>query len=434
MAQFAERFKEHALWSTLQNIGPVLDNALNKKEVDPQTLEMLVRLKSVLAFCGRRLVGADHNLFQPGPLDNINNQFQAMLQEVQQYIANSNAGHLTNANTNADNILTYIAQLNIPTTTEDFAAAKEAAEAYRTGLDKILIEATTSSTKVSSEVDSLRKRIEDLVGEITSEKNRLSAIANDFQTQFSSAQEIRSQTFSSTQQEQLEKFSTLFAEFTTKLGEQNTEFTKQRQEIERSHLTEITKLKKQFVDETTAIRDDVLVRKQEVEKLVGVIGNLGVTSGYLTTANEARTTVRVWQVITVIAMLALITVALVAFLPVIGGNFSWSSLAGRVFISFTVAVLAAYAASQADKYQKIERQNRRLALELEAIGPYIAPLPKEKQEEFRLTVGDRSFGHHEAQPGIDAKSPATLLDLLSKHKEFQSIITEIVKEAVKAAK
>ena len=129
-------------------------------------------------------------------------------------------------------------------------------------------------------------------------------------------------------------------------------------------------------------------------------------------------------------MIGLIAVAIVAFLPIIGGEFTWGSFAGRVFISLTFGVLAAYAASQADKYQKIERQNRRFALELEAMGPYIAPLSPEKQEEFRLKIGDRSFGHGAGlQEASDAKSPATILGVCRNSKELTSFVAEIVKAA-----
>ena len=125
-------------------------------------------------------------------------------------------------------------------------------------------------------------------------------------------------------------------------------------------------------------------------------------------------------------MLGLIGIACYMFYPAIQSQvvFSWTGFAGRVFISFTFGVLAAYAASQADKYQKIERYNRILALELDAIGPFIAPLPQEKQEEFRLTIGDRSFGHGEgASSGRDSKSPATAIDvLIESNKQLRSLL------------
>jgi hypothetical protein len=53
-------------------------------------------------------------------------------------------------------------------------------------------------------------------------------------------------------------------------------------------------------------------------------------------------------------------------------------------------------------------------------------LPQDKQEEFRLTIGDRSFGHGDgAYNGIDAKSPATAFDVLLENKQFVSLITTL---------
>src|SRR5450432_2620541 len=45
-----------------------------------------------------------------------------------------------------------------------------------------------------------------------------------------------------------------------------------------------------------------------------------------------------------------------------------------------------------NKYYKIERRNRKMALELEAIGAFLGPLPEEDKQKFRHTIGDRSFG------------------------------------------
>ncbi len=138
----------------------------------------------------------------------------------------------------------------------------------------------------------------------------------------------------------------------------------------------------------------------------------------------------VWQGVTVAAMGGIIFVAAKAFLPLVKGGFTWESFAGRVFVSLTVGVLAAYAAAQADKHIQVERRNRKLALELEAIGPFLAPLPVDKQEEFRLEMGNRSFGRDES--GLDGKpekSPASMIDIFVKSKEFREFVAEIVKAA-----
>ena len=173
--------------------------------------------------------------------------------------------------------------------------------------------------------------------------------------------------------------------------------------------------------------------RKDVEKLVGVIGNLGVTSGYQKTANMARITMWFWNVVAVSAMIGLIRFAYVAFLPTLLGDFKWEAFAGRVFLTITVGVLAAYAASQADRFFKMEKYHRKLALELAAIDPFIALLPLEEQHKFKLEIGRRSFAQEEVPASGGDKSPATTLDVLAS-KEGQSLVQTIVDAVVKIVK
>ena len=134
------------------------------------------------------------------------------------------------------------------------------------------------------------------------------------------------------------------------------------------------------------------------------------------------------RALAVISLGAIIVVAYKAFLPLVQDAFTWESFAGRVFVSLTVGVLAAYAISQADKYQQVERRSRKLALELEALGPFLASLPTDKQEEFRLRVGDRSFGTSDDL--IDrhsADSPKSVFDVAYKSKGLTALIVEVIK-------
>ncbi len=438
MTQWAERYKSHQIWQLLQVLGPIIDNAFNLAGTDPETLDGLARLKSILSFCGQRLAGADPYLFQVGPLDNISAALQAMIQEVQNFIANGNVGHIANANSHGDAALTHLSQINVQLTTEDFMAAKEAAESYRVGLEKALSVVSGTASQLSGEMDSLRTRITELSTELAAERSRLSTTVSDFQTQFSAAQELRISTFAGDQKGRQDQFTTLFTDFTQKLVEQNTEFTKQREDIAKLHQSDLAELREKFVDESTKLHEEILKRKAEVEKLVGVIGNLGVTSGYLTTANKAKTTVLVWQSITVGAMLSLSWIAYSALkaatdLPA-EAVFSWPLFAGRIFVALTLGALAAYAGTEAARYQKVERYNRRLALELEAIGPFIAPLDADKQAEFRIDVGKRSFGQSEGvNSDLDIKSPTSVGAILLNDPKVRSLITDAIKDAIKAA-
>jgi hypothetical protein len=104
----------------------------------------------------------------------------------------------------------------------------------------------------------------------------------------------------------------------------------------------------------------------------------------------------------------------------------FQGLSTRVFLSLTVGVFAAYAAKQASNNLDIERRNRKLALELEALGPFIAPLPTEMQNKFRADLGERSFGI----PDGDSKTPTgrdpvTAMDML---KEVRELVVDLSKK------
>jgi len=130
VSQWSDRLANHTIWQILSTLGPAIDSAQAREGIDPASLDSLGRLHSVLAFVGKRLAGADGDLIQAGPLDNLANGLQAVINEVQAFVSNGNPGHLVNANNNADAALTYLSQVNVPFTTDEFVGAKEAADRW----------------------------------------------------------------------------------------------------------------------------------------------------------------------------------------------------------------------------------------------------------------------------------------------------------------
>ena len=428
MSEWSDRLKASPVWRALEELGPALDSAEKREDLEALSLEALARIRSALSFIGRRLATADAALVQIGPIDAAGNHVQSAAVEVQQFTANGSYGHLANANGQIDSALGYLAQINIPLVPVDLQALRDAADRYRDALETNAKRSAASVARLVKDSDALAARLAELTNEMSAERQRLSSLTSDFQAQFSSAQDARSNEYNAAQAARQDKFAEWSASATEALSRQDVASTRDRERLATEHATALQQLRTDYEDQARQVLSAMRKQQSDVEKLVGVIGNLGVTSGYLNTAKEARATVRVWQGIAVAAMAGLIAVAYFTFLPVVQGNFTWESFAGRVFFTLTVGVLAAYAASQADKYHSIERRSRAAALELEAIGPFLAPLPLEKQQEFRLTIGDRTFGHAESAE-LSTKSPATTIDLLTKSKEFRSFITDLVKAA-----
>lgn len=485
MSQWNDRIRNHAVWATLKSLGPAIDQAAERKGIDAGAVDSLERLRAVLSFCGKRLAAADPFLSDPRPLDRIHGFLNSAVAEVQAYVSDGNVGHLATANTHADEILSNLSAILAPTSDDDLTVIGESISAYRAALEKHLAEALASVQALKAKAEANSVSLTALDADIVSEKQQVATIAAGFQTQFTADQAARAAeytaaqtarqtdytakateyqtSFSAAQTERQEKYAAiaaenqaqftaaqqarvkehadahqdrqdrtaaLLADYTKKLDEQTALFAEARDKAEKRTEEQLTALKIEYEQSTKNILEAMIARKEEVEKLVGVIGNLGVTSGYLKVANHARGAMYVWQSLTVLSLGTLIVFAyLIAFTPHMPDVDFLQGLATRVFLSITIGLLAAYAANQGNKALISERKNRKLALELEALGPYIAPLPQEMQNKFRAELGERSFGvpDGEGQKVADnTPSPVTVLDLL-KSKEGRELIADLVK-------
>jgi len=430
----------------MKNLGPLIDQAEQIDDVEPDAVEALERLRSILALCGKRLGGIDPLAMSPASLDSIAVGFDQQKVAIEAFTSDRNPTHLTDANHAADTILVVLAQIPGVSSPEELIGLMQAVTSYRAVLDEQLRSGTSSRREAKSRVEELTKSLEELKTfsqttlaelktQLEAERQKISVLATeqqkafaeaqesrvntltktltDQQGQFSAAQENRSRDFTTAQTESQKRLGDVITDYTKRLADQDGEFTKQRSAFVATANEKLSALNEDYDKKAKVILDEVNKHRSDVEKLVGVIGSLGVTSGYQTTANRARISMWIWQGITVAAMCGLIYFAYHAFLPSVQGDFKWESFAARVFLTITVGVLAAYAGAQADRFFHMEKSNRKLALELAAIDPFIALLPQTEQDKFKLEVGRRTFAQEEIAVAKSDKSPATTLDLLN---------------------
>jgi hypothetical protein len=469
MSEWISRVQDHRVWAAMNTLGTVIDQAAKVEDITPDAAEALERLRAVLALVGKRLGGTDPLTIFPAPLDGLAAAFESQKAEIETYIGDHNVIHLTNANTNADSALAnYLAQIPGTASSEELIGIVRTVGSHRSALEEQERLSLTARREAKRQIEELTTTLEGLKAQTQSsvaelkalleaEKQKMATQATEQQKQFTDAQTTRSNTFNDTLlkvQENLTKtitdqqgqFSTaqdnrsrefttaqadaqkrlsdLLADYTKRFADQDAEFTRQRDVFTSTAQGQLTALNETYEKGAKKILDQVDNHRKDVEKLVGVIGNLGVTSGYQKTANTARNSMWFWNAVAVLAMCGLIFFAYHAFLPTMQGDFRWGAFAGRVFLTITVGVLAAYAASQADRFFKMEKYHRKLALELAAIDPFIALLPLDEQQKFKLEIGRRSFAQEETPSLVSDKSPATTLDVLAS-KEGQQIVQTI---------
>src|SRR5207247_3206880 len=115
----------------------------------------LERLRAVLALVGKRLAGADPATTYPGPLDGMATALQNATAEVQNFVANGNAGHVNNANTHGDTALAHLTQVPVPTTAKELAGLRDAAVTYRSTLEEQLKKAGAASSGLGGELEAV---------------------------------------------------------------------------------------------------------------------------------------------------------------------------------------------------------------------------------------------------------------------------------------
>jgi hypothetical protein len=130
------------------------------------------------------------------------------------------------------------------------------------------------------------------------------------------------------------------------------------------------------------VLDTIVGNLKRAQELVGVIGDHGVTSGFKKAADDALLEVVYWQRVTFWSMILLILFTGTTAVTLHGTDLNWVDVARRVIFTVTVGALATYAASQTSRYQAAERKNRKLELELRALGPFLEPVAPRSARNF----------------------------------------------------
>lgn len=493
MGQWTDRIHSHRIWGALKDLGPAIDRALQSEVTAVDAVDSLERLRTVLIFCGKRLAAVDPVLLTPNSMENLASNLTQIQAHVDSFTSTGDVSQLTSANLQADSALMNVAIVLGAVTADDLTVIGEAASMYRSTLEKHLREALELQRDLREKATANATTLSALEAAITAEQQRLAALITEQQSHFSAAQDKRATEFAASQAEYLAKYSAAIAEqqsqFSTDQDSRRTAFAELQSESQTrfsllmtkyeetykdykselldrekqasdAHKASLDLLHTEFKGAATVLLQNMKQKKSEIESLVGVIGNLGVTSGYKKVADQARLRLYVWQSLTVMALIGLVAVAFLSAFPkeqfFPAGNAAlhhanpipsvqnspptlqassdttfYHGLATRIFLSLTFGIFAAYAGRQASHAFTIEQKNRKLALELEALGPFIEPLEKTDRDKFRVQIGDRSFGVPEPN-GLNSKEddPVSLISLL-KSKEFQEVIGAQVREAMK---
>lgn len=207
MTIFDDRFADHAVFNTLPDLRARLSDAEDLIST-PELEEAHARLVQVTDYIERVLESAEPALTPLGSLNNLNKSLQQTTNLVQQFIQNKQTDRLVNqANSHIDNALAQARSIYVPVVPEEVEGLREDIITFRRSAGQHLRrtkdefkEARSTLTEQLDEaqqkIERTAQQIETKLKEVEQARQGLVTAREEFQSQFSEAQDRRSTEYS----------------------------------------------------------------------------------------------------------------------------------------------------------------------------------------------------------------------------------------------
>lgn len=172
MSRWVDEFEAHPFQATWSGLKIVLDDATVDDKTVITSVTELARLKKVISYLDEMIHSIDPELVPMTTWDSFNSQAAPCSQNIQSYNTDRNIAYIRQANTHADNLLTYIRPYMIATgkvgkvlqdAIKSYAKTiEEYGEAFRNKSDGIIEEINSNSiesTELLAEIENTEKKI-----------------------------------------------------------------------------------------------------------------------------------------------------------------------------------------------------------------------------------------------------------------------------------
>jgi hypothetical protein len=357
-------FQNHTVFQKTEQ----LVSRLNEEEVKEKLeLEKLDFFLTAAQFLTDRLKVTLPTLLPIAELNAVSVEFENALAQINAYIGNNNVGHIPNAVNNINSALTYIKNFPIPYAKGDLNFSKSIVQFQKTVEEKL--------NQTENQKNELETKIEALKLDLESKQTELSQI----------------ETKISTKEKEIESLTT---NFQSQFDTSNTAFSKQVADDRTTFRAEIDTDREKIKTDTDGIIKDLERKLNDANKLVNVIGNVGVTGNYQIIANEHKKTADNWRTIAIVFMCILSGLLIFSIWKIGDIDYDWHKAIIRIIASAILIYPATYASRESGKHRKIENLNRKLELELSSISPFIEILDETKKQEIKAKLVEKYFGNN----------------------------------------
>jgi len=374
MSRWNDAFESHAFKTSWNSINELLASEdFITGEAEGVGIEV-ARLKKVIAYIDGVIEQIDPELMPFNILDGMNQHSTQCLQQLNAFQGNQNVGHLQNANTNIDAVLSLIGTTPFILSGYQKGSLSKAANAYSEAIDEHL---ARLSKNIDAEVESVRSELVDINGGISTNKTALTALDNELKV------------VSQTVEKQTSEFNTQF---------QASE-TKRTAKFDKVIETQQTKVDSTFKDiaiksgTTIEVLDKYL---EDAKNIFGVVVNSLQAGAYSSYANEEKKMANRLRWSAIALMVLGVSVLVVPEIIKMVNSMEtyaldWKVTLGRIPFSLILFVPAFYLARESSKHRNTEVINRRRELILATIDPYLALLDEEQAKTIKEDIAKGIF-------------------------------------------
>lgn len=391
------------------------------------------KIDNILIYAKTRLESCPPVLLHPSHLKQIEDITENIIASISSYISNKNIVHLHNEvrDQYLPNFIINI-QSKIPSIVHEVDAAKFTNVAQN-AIEEIRLKSANVAQAFRNEQAGLDRQF----AELKSKKDSLEKALEDFQSEWDSDIQKQKETIAELQfdlKSSIEELKETLAEEEKNIVALNGAFGEEFQVAEKERATKALSALNDFKSSTKealgdfkAEKNDVLAnlrnelrkynevdapellaslesQKQKAKKLLGMIGGATMADGYNKTANKEEVLANRFRnyagCLWVVAAIA--TGWLIHSL---GADPTTGKVLARVASVIILAAPATYMTIESRGHRLEERRNRRYAVEMMALDPYLSSLDDETKKKKIEVLTSHYFGNFEQQNLENGKMP-----------------------------
>ena len=427
MSRWQEQFSKHPIHKTLDDaeklIGAKKDDAAEADLVERR------RIKKIIATYREALSQANPEMVPFNNLDALNNQIRHanIWNQLTTYSQNGNASNLQAANDHFTNTLAHLPQIS-PRLSEQHSetllrSLEQSVDEFAAAVDSKKKSLQSEIAGHKGDLTKQQQELKALAYQITQKKQGTDELITDWQKQFSEAQSKRGEDFNSEQKART-------SEFNQWCKDTDAAITDKFEQLFEETSNKVEKAQTDFQGRIDGHISDAEQKHERILELYQLTADDSVGAGYIKNANEEGRQADFWRWATIcFVVLTAIWTGVSYFIGPLSGDDSGTVLLGKVIKAFSVTGVllfgAVYSAKQSNAHRTNERKNRRFALEVKAIDPFISSLDEADQKILKKELSERLFGQKDGETDHDSK-------VIEEHA-FSTVIKGLI-DVLKASK